>query len=868
MTDRLIDALKPILSRVRRDVSAVKVADGSSRWTNDPLTKERLRQHLTGGPARGVCPIQTGESTTRLALFDLDSHKGQTPWDEMCTVTQGLLDALTLDGYRGIPFRSSGGNGLHIYVLWDEPQDAYCVRQAMFGVLSTVGLKSGAGGIAKGQVEVFPKQDEVAVGEYGNQFILPLAGKSEPLDELLGLTPMGREWVTQVDWSTSEPVPKLERPTVEARGAGGGDNLERVRNALFSIPNDSEANGPDYDQWRDLAFAVHEATGGSEDGFELFSEWSAQNPKHEQKFFADRVWPYIKGGEGRGRAITRATLYAQAERSGWQDTTGVNADGFDDVPVEVIEQAAAAVEQAREVRSLEKYEAKAAWKKAIAESPDDFQLREKVCHGISKDKRLSDVDRAALAEMLKERFLSLGEKLPIAACRQLVAPVRLTAERKTPGWCENYVYETDSDQFVHLETDERLTMQAFNARYNRFVANDEGEVSKSASWIALEDVQIETVTRSLYLPWADRLFETCGVKYVNSFKPSSLPKTAEAFTAGGKNAINLIRRHLNIIAGGRTDVVQIILSWMAHQVQKPGVKVRWAPLIKGIEGDGKTVIGRIMVAALGQANVKDISPKVLGTDFTGWAHGACVGVLEEIKLTGHNRHDILNALKPYVTNNSVPVHAKGKDEYNVVNTMNYIAFTNHSDALPIGDTDRRWFIVFTPFTDREQLLESLGGDAGAYFDALFDAIECFGSEIRKWFLDFPIPESFKPNGSAPATDEKKSMISMGLSDEEDAVIAALEAGGLGIGKNVIVTSYLTRAVREINPEIEVKWYSVAKVLMKMGWVKVPYLIKWRGEPRRTWVKGVAVGTASVTNGFLRCYLDETLAHDDVSDLFG
>jgi hypothetical protein len=32
--------------------------------------------------------------------------------------------------------------------------------------------------------------------------------------------------------------------------------------------------------------------------------------------------------------------------------------------------------------------------------------------------------------------------------------------------------------------------------------------------------------------------------------------------------------------------------------------------------------------------VKQISPKVLGTDFSDWAHGACIGVLEEIRLAG------------------------------------------------------------------------------------------------------------------------------------------------------------------------------------------------------------------------------------------
>lgn len=175
----------------------------------------------------------------------------------------------------------------------------------------------------------------------------------------------------------------------------------------------------------------------------------------------------------------------------------------------------------------------------------------------------------------------------------------------------------------------------------------------------------------------------------------------------------MVMRHLNLLCGGREPVVQTLVDWMAHNVQHPGVKVRWAPLIKGVEGDGKTVLGSIMAAVMGRSNVRNVSPKVLGTDFTGWAEGSCVAVLEEIKLTGHNRYDILNALKPFVTNDSIEVHRKGKDTYDAVNTTNYIAFTNYPDALPLTDTDRRWWIVFSPFTHKDEMEAAIRAQAGA-----------------------------------------------------------------------------------------------------------------------------------------------------------
>lgn len=177
----LIAALLPLVRRVRTDVTAVKKSDGS-RWTREPLTRERLAAHLNGGPPRGVCPIKAGESVTLVGLLDFDSHKGEVSWEEMSAVVARVVDVLEIvHGMHPILFRSSGGKGVHLYLLWDGAQDAYSVRQFLKGVLESVGLKDGARGVKNGEVEVFPRQDEVGKEGYGNQFIMPLAGASVPL---------------------------------------------------------------------------------------------------------------------------------------------------------------------------------------------------------------------------------------------------------------------------------------------------------------------------------------------------------------------------------------------------------------------------------------------------------------------------------------------------------------------------------------------------------------------------------------------------------------------------------------------------------------------------------------------------------------
>lgn len=314
---RLITALAPIVRRVRTDVTAVKRDDGLQAWTRQPLTEGRLAKHLNGGPARGVSPIKAGESVTLLAVLDFDSHGGETSWSMMSHTVATVAGQLDFAwGANPIMFRSSGGRGVHIYVLWDDPQDAYSVRTWLASVLRGCGLKPGVKGVQAGQVEVFPKQDEVPADGFGNQFVLPLAGQSEllALDDLSGLlVNVPRDAVLAMQWPSSPPVPRAVRPE---RGpvAREFDRTTDWLLALDALPN-SGAASLDYDQWRNVVFAIHYETGGSDEGLALAEEFSARSDKADLEFLRNRVWPYVSSE--RGRVITGNTIMSIAGKQGW-----------------------------------------------------------------------------------------------------------------------------------------------------------------------------------------------------------------------------------------------------------------------------------------------------------------------------------------------------------------------------------------------------------------------------------------------------------------------------------------------------------------------------------------------------------------------
>jgi len=151
------------------------------RHVRRPFGAAELNAHVTGGHKYGLCPIAPGESTCRVALLDFDSHDGATSWEEMLRIAGLVAFDLEQDGYAPILWRSSGGNGIHLYLLWDDSQEAYSVRAMLNAALARCGLKSGTRGVAAREVEVFAKQNGVPADGWGSMFVLPLCGKSELL---------------------------------------------------------------------------------------------------------------------------------------------------------------------------------------------------------------------------------------------------------------------------------------------------------------------------------------------------------------------------------------------------------------------------------------------------------------------------------------------------------------------------------------------------------------------------------------------------------------------------------------------------------------------------------------------------------------
>ena len=333
--EQIAQALRPLLECVRTDATWVKTPTTPLFKRREPLNHDRLLHHLNGGPVRGVGLMRPGEDVTRIAVIDLDSHKGETSWGEMTCVAAHLCDVLEMVwGCSPMAFRSGGGHGVHIYLLWEEPQHTYSVRQMLFEALAMCGLRhsSSGGGVAQGQAEVFPKQDSLTKsgdGSCGSQVFLPMGGASEPLEyeDLSGAMVLaGRGAILAPGWwRMSAPVTVREKPVRPVVEIGPIDE-DKVRVLLDALGAIAQASldgrlSLGRNEWRDVVFGIHSATGGSEQGFAIALDFSegADGWDDASEGLLRTIWDSADARREGG--IGEASVRHLARSVGWVDPT-------------------------------------------------------------------------------------------------------------------------------------------------------------------------------------------------------------------------------------------------------------------------------------------------------------------------------------------------------------------------------------------------------------------------------------------------------------------------------------------------------------------------------------------------------------------
>ena len=366
------------------------------------------------------------------------------------------------------------------------------------------------------------------------------------------------------------------------------------------------------------------------------------------------------------------------------------------------------------------------------------------------------------------------------------------------------------------------------------------------------------VSQSMYRPDQDALaFWKDGVRYLNSYKPGFIPAADPDWKQ--HDAWQIVNDHFH---NAIPDGADLVLDWWAQNVQHPGKKILWSPVIVGVPGDGKTTLAKVGQIVMGVANVKVASPEAVNSEFTDWAEGAAVRVLEEIRVNGQSRAHVMDKLKPFITNEIVDVVPKGGKSRNIVNVTNYFALSNHIDALAIDKDDRRWGVWATRFTSAEHMRAETGKE---YWQRLHNAINHHPGILRGWLMarDLSRFDRFDP---PPLNGSKMRMIEASRSPVMGDIMEALELGGVGVCDDVLATDSLNEIIRGIGGR-QVNTTTMSNALLGMGWIRLDRTIKWRNKPRRVYFKPEAFEglTGDALVGRIRRALDDTDDQRDMSN---
>ncbi len=607
-------------------------------------------------------------------------------------------------------------------------------------------------------------------------------------------------WVVRESKSSAqdavEPVASLAlyKPALE------GWDEQRIRDEIAPY---LDVEMP-YDDWLKVGQALHHQFAGAQEGLALWDEIFSTSTQHVNGAAAKKWDSFNTSRPKKHGPLTLATLI--------KDTKASRESA-----------------QAADVKR-----AMDAARAAVDTCLDDVKLRAVVAKEIKTNPHLDKNQREILVAVFNAKHKELaGVKLQTKDVRELLGVngkhvVPQTAANM-PGWAKPWVYVTDCDKFLNLISKEEITRQGFKSKFNRFMPTTPFGGREQADQTALEDWGMPTVAHKAYMPNAGPVFKLFDLQWANLYRVESVPEMPDAFTPAQQAAIDLVIRHLELYLPDERER-GLFLSWIVHNVQNPGVKIRWSPYMHGPPGDGKSFFGELLGHLLGGQNVRSLNGSTLESNFTDWAMGYAVTIIEEMKQHGHNRHDVMNKIKPFITNTEVEIHPKGRPSYSAPNSTNYLLLSNYLDGAPVEDSDRRYMFLSSAFTkDGAKRLSETG-----YFAQLFTAVQSHAGALRKHFLSLGMHPEFDANGRAPFTAAKATVIEMSKSDLEMTVDDLLEQGAVGVCAEVISSVHLTRALKARMDE-PLSTTRLQRMLSLKGY---QFLTRrwWNGQTCRVWEK--------------------------------
>ena len=502
------------------------------------------------------------------------------------------------------------------------------------------------------------------------------------------------------DWRSLPPIPASLLAAWRALIADGGDDapalpkpdkaptvsLAKLRKAAFTHSPDCE-----YDEWLKVGMQLHDGTGGAQEGFDIWAEWSQG----------------IKRAAYPGEIVLKSHWLSFGSAPGKHVASGEALAG--ELPAEA----------------------------------EDFEI---------------EAPDQELANPVEERKAHL---------EKLIA---------------RFVFVVWEQEYFDRERNVLIGDKAIRHLLTPYMPRKNGK-EKDPIEELMRSKKKDAVEAMAFHPGEASIFTYNKRRYANTFHDRSPEPLAPTDDELAK---------INWLFGRIDDEMyrDWLLQFYAHMVQRPGTKIRTAPLIwSKVQGNGKsTIVGTIPKLLVGEDYYTEVTQGELNSNHNDFLIGKWHITLAEFRAgTRGEREAISKKVENWIADDILAVHPKGTRGYSIPNHLVVTASTNKDDAALIDEHDRKWAVHelrAPPMTQVEkewlftQFLRTTRGPA----------------VMRHYFLQYPLT-TFDPNADAPRTESRERMIESSIASDLELLVTAFEERSEPLVKDVVLAREVGDYVR-------------------------------------------------------------------------
>ena len=183
-------------------------------------------------------------------------------------------------------------------------------------------------------------------------------------------------------------------------------------------------------------------------------------------------------------------------------------------------------------------------------------------------------------------------------------------------------------------------------------------------------------------------FERPGATTFNLYRP---PIVRQGNSANADRWVELVQRVY-------PDDADHIITYCAHRIQHPAVKINHGIILGGITGIGKDTMLEPLRHGVGPWNFKEVSPQDIMSNYNDYMRCVVLRISEAHDLGDINRYAFYDHMKTILATPPDVIRVNGKyiPQHYVVNVAGVIYTTNHRfDGVYLPPDDRRTYVAWS-----------------------------------------------------------------------------------------------------------------------------------------------------------------------------